>query len=445
MPKESLRPTRDWHRVVLGLKSALFDANTQLFAVPYHFDPLRRLLEYRPTLGVLYVEVSDCDRIEWLCGWEALDETLRTLALELCALKGTAYPASGLAACAGVHAGGFLVFLPENFTGSEPSLQDLEAMAGGVARKMQEAICHHIPEELSAEVEVVAGYSLLRSEPVFRLERLIYRAIEEARSLAARSAHRDEQRRGAELRQIIRAGLVETYFQPIVKMNSGEIFGYEALSRGPRGTLFEAPQVLFGISERLRISPLLDGVCRRRALRSARGLDAGQKLFVNSLPATLADPRFAEGEAEAMDFAGAPAASDVVLEITERSGIEDFDEFGRRLEAIRAVGFQMAIDDVGTGYSSLQTISEVRPDFLKIDHSLVKGIHESLIKQEIVASILQLGERIGSKVIAEGIEREEEFEMIRAFGVQLGQGFLFGAPGPRPSAGGPAAAHPTIF
>jgi len=438
---------KDSQRLLLGLKSALFDSNTNLFATPYHFDTLRRLMEFRPTLGVVYLEVSDFDRMEWLCGWQALDGILRSMALELSSLRGAAYPASGLAACAGVHAGGFLVFLPENFTGSEPSLPDLEAMAGGLTRRIHATICHQIPEELCSEVEVVAGYALLRCEPVFRIERLIYRAIEEARSIAIRSAHRDEQRRGAELRQIIRAGLVETYFQPIVKMNSGEIFGYEALSRGPRGTHFETPKVLFGISDRLRISPLLDGVCRRRALRSARGLNAGQKLFVNSLPATLSDPRFAQGETEAMNRDGAPAASDVVLEITERSGIEDFDQFGRRLEEIRSMGFQVAIDDVGTGYSSLQTISEVRPDFLKIDHSLVKEIHESLIKQEIVASILQLGERIGSKVIAEGIEREEELEMIRAFGVQLGQGFLFGAPGPHPSAGGflSASAGPVAF
>ncbi|MCI0658100.1 MAG: EAL domain-containing protein [Acidobacteria bacterium] len=429
---------KDWRCVLLGLKSALYDSNTGLFAYPYHFDRLQRLVEYRPTLGLLYLEVSDFDRIEWLCGWQTMDEILKCLAGELTALQGTAYPATGLLASAGVHGGGFLVFLPENFVGSEPSLEDLEAMARGLSRKVHSAVCHRIPEDLSAEVEVTAGFSLLRCEPVFRMERLIYRAIEEARGAAARSAHRDEQRRGAELRQIIRAGLVETYFQPIVHVNSGAVFGYEALTRGPRGTLFETPKVLFGISDRLRISPILDGVCRRRALRSARGLTAGQKLFVNSLPATLSDPRFAEGEAEAMRWDGAIAASDVVLEITERSGIEDFDSFGRRLEEIRALGFQLAIDDVGTGYSSLQTISEVRPEFLKIDHSLVKGIHESLIKQEIVGSILQLGERIGSQVIAEGIEREEEYEMIREFGVQLGQGYLFGAPGPHPvGAGGP--------
>ncbi|PYQ13451.1 MAG: hypothetical protein DMH00_04335 [Acidobacteria bacterium] len=431
MPGDRIQPgAPDPRRVLLGLRSALYDGNTGLYAFPYHFDQLQRMVEYRPTLGILSLEIFDFDRIEWLCGWQTFDAILKGMAEALAALKGSAYPVSGLLASAGVHGGAFLLFLPENFLGSELSLADLETMAGRISRKIHRAICHRIPEELSPEVEISGGYSVLRCEPVFRIERLIYRGIEEARSVAARAVHRDELKRGAELRQIIRAGLVETYFQPIVHVQSGEVFGYEALTRGPRGSMFETPKVMFGFSDRLRLSPLLDGVCRKRALLSARGMAVGQKLFLNSLASTLSDPRFAEGEAEALRWDGAPMASDVVLEITERTGIDNFETFGRRLERIRARGFQLAIDDVGTGYSSLQTISEVRPEFLKIDHSLVKNIHQSLIKQEIVASILQIGARIGSRVIAEGIEVEEEHEMIRAFGVQLGQGFLLGAPEP---------------
>ena len=433
-------PGRDLRSQLLGFKSALFDPNTSLYAYPYHFDHLQRLVEYRPALGLIYLKVFDFDRIEWLCGWQAFDDILRAMALAAEQLKGSAYPPSALLASGGIHGGGFLLFLPENFLGSEPSLADLEAIAAALARKLHAAVCHNIPEEISHEVEINAGFSLLRCEPMLRLERLVYRAIDEARAMAEKSAHRDDQKRGAELRQIIRAGLVETFFQPIVHVNSGEVFGYEALTRGPRGTMFETPKALFGFSDRLRISPLLDGVCRRRALAAARSLAAGVKLFLNSLPSTLADPRFAEGESGEERSEWAPAASDVVLEITERSGIEDFDAFGRRLERLRARGFQVAIDDVGTGYSSLQTISEVRPEFLKIDHSLVKEVHRSLIKQEIVASILQLGERIGSRVIAEGIETEQEFEMVRGFGVQLGQGYFFGAPGPPPAGAGRSAA-----
>ncbi len=429
---------RDLRSMLLGYKSALYDPNTSLYAYPFHFDDLQRMVEYRPALGLIYLRVFDLDRIEWLCGWEVFDAILREMAQEAARLHGSTYPPGSLLASTGIHGGGFVLFLPENFLGSEPSLADLEAIAAALARKLHGAVCHRIPEEISHEVEINAGFSLLRCDPMFRLERLVYRAVDEARAMAEKAAHRDDARRGAELRQIIRAGLVETYFQPIVHIHSGEVFGYEALTRGPRGTMFETPKALFGLSDRLRIAPLLDGVCRRRALAAARSLDAGVKLFLNLLPSALADPRFAEEEGGERE--GEPAASDVVLEITERSGIEDFDAFGRRLERLRSRGFQVAIDDVGTGYSSLQTISEVRPEFLKIDHSLVKEVHRTLIKQEIVASILQLGERIGSRVIAEGIETEQEYEMVRGFGVQLGQGYFFGAPGPPPAgAGRPAA------
>jgi len=416
--------------LLLELKSALFDQNTGLYSYPYHFDELQRMVEWKPTVGVVYLEMFDFDRIEWLCGWQVFDGILERIARELRALRGRAFPVSALLTLSGVHGGGFILFLPECGPREEMGLPALEVIAARVGARVRTAVCDRIPEELFPEVEISTGYSLLRCEPVFRIERLIYRSIEEARAMASRSAHRDEQRSGAELRQIIRAGLVETHFQPIVHVESGQVFGYEALARGPRGSMFETPKVMFGYSDRMRITPLLDSVCRRRALSAARGMEADKKLFVNSLPSALLDPGFAEkAGGDRRPGAGLPPGG-VVLEITERSGIEDFEKFRRRLEALRELGFQVAIDDVGTGYSSLQTISEVRPEFLKVDHSLVQGIHRSLIKQEIVTSILQIGDRIGAQVIAEGIESEEEFEAVKGFGVRLGQGFLLGAPEP---------------
>ncbi len=89
-----------------------------------------------------------------------------------------------------------------------------------------------------------------------------------------------------------------------------------------------------------------------------------------------------------------------------------------------------AIDDVGTGYSSLHSITEIQPDFLKIDISLIKNVHQSLIKQHLVQSLLQVGARIGAQVIAEGIESEEECRTLRALGVRYGQGYYFARPAP---------------
>jgi len=414
----------------LELKSALFDRNTGLYAFPYHFDELQRMVEWRPSLGLVHLEVFDFEKVEWLCGWQAFDGILRGMAQELRALRGQTYPSSALLSISGVHGASFILFVPETHRGGEPRLEDLEALAGGLRRRLGEALTGAVPRDVLPEMEISAGYSLLRCEPVFRIERLVYRAIEEARVMTLKAAQREEMRSGAELRQIIRAGLVETHFQPIIDVGTGEVFGYEALARGPRGTIFETPKAMFGYSDRMRISSLLDSVCRRRALDAARGMESGKKLFLNSLPASLLDPRFADDPGEDLRLGGRPDPGNVVLEITERTGIDDFEVFGRRLERLRERGFQVAIDDVGTGYSSLQTISEVRPEFLKIDLSLVQGIHENLIKQEIVSSILQIGERIGARVIAEGIESEEEFETVKDFGVRLGQGFFFGVPAP---------------
>src|SRR5262249_43502515 len=152
--------------------------NTRLFAYPFHLDELQKLVESRPILGVLYLEVSDFNRVEWLCGWQTFDQILGSVSHALAGLKGDAYPPSALLAATGVHGGGFLLFIPENFLGSEPSLPDLETMGGGLARRVHGAVCHQIPEEVSSDVEITAGYALLRCEPVFRIERLIYRAIE---------------------------------------------------------------------------------------------------------------------------------------------------------------------------------------------------------------------------------------------------------------------------
>ena len=93
-------------------------------------------------------------------------------------------------------------------------------------------------------------------------------------------------------------------------------------------------------------------------------------------------------------------------------------------------GFLVAIDDIGTGYSSLQAIMEVQPDFLKIDMSLVKNIHQSLIKQDLVHSLLQVASRTRMRVIAEGIETAEEYQALRTCGVRYGQGFYFARPAP---------------
>ncbi|TLM80185.1 MAG: EAL domain-containing protein, partial [Actinobacteria bacterium] len=118
----------------------------------------------------------------------------------------------------------------------------------------------------------------------------------------------------------------------------------------------------------------------------------------------------------------------VVLEITERAAVTDFATFRATLEYLRALGFTVAVDDAGAGYGSLQSLAEVRPEWLKIDMSLVRGVHEDEVRARLIESLVLFSDKVGSKLIAEGIETKGELEKLIEIGVRYGQGYLLGRP-----------------
>ncbi len=121
--------------------------------------------------------------------------------------------------------------------------------------------------------------------------------------------------------------------------------------------------------------------------------------------------------------------ADTVLEITERTAIKDFKNFRDSLERLKALGLRIAVDDAGSGYSSLQAIAEFKPEFIKFDISIIKNIDKDRIKRSLVETLLKFSQKSGSLSIAEGIEREEEYRVLAELGVEYGQGYLFAHPG----------------
>jgi EAL domain-containing protein (putative c-di-GMP-specific phosphodiesterase class I) len=124
--------------------------------------------------------------------------------------------------------------------------------------------------------------------------------------------------------------------------------------------------------------------------------------------------------------------SQVVLEITERVAVEERQLYRDTLRALKDAGFGIAIDDMGAGYSSLQSIVELEPDYLKFDISLVRNIDRNLIKRSLLETLVDLSEKIGARVIAEGIEARSELDTLREMGVRLGQGPYLAPPAPVP-------------
>jgi EAL domain-containing protein (putative c-di-GMP-specific phosphodiesterase class I) len=120
--------------------------------------------------------------------------------------------------------------------------------------------------------------------------------------------------------------------------------------------------------------------------------------------------------------------ADIVLELTERCAMSDFGAFRAALEYLRALGFCIAVDDAGAGYGSLQALSEVRPDWLKVDLTLVRSVDSDEVRARLIESLVAFSRRVGSKLIAEGIETQAELDTLRSLGVRFGQGFLLAEP-----------------
>ncbi len=432
----------DW----LKLRGYLFDTNTGLPALPAVLDGVRRRLEDGEEMGLIYVDPSGAGRLEASCGWQLYDLLIRRVAETLRRYRVAHLSAADAVAQSGVRSDELLLFV--GLGGRRPGDRRARDRGSGERRKrsrlesMRQALVHEIAgavadleAELHREPPLATAAVPLRLDPKMRIERSIYRSLEIARGRCRRESERRYSRRLEELRRILREADVLTRYQPIVDLGSGAVHGLEALSSAPTGEFFASPEVLFGFAEDRDLLVELERTCRREATRRAAGLlgpegrAAGGKLFVNCSAHAFADPELVRDLARGILGAGLDPA-DLVIEVTERVAITEWRPFRRALEEVRRAGLGVAIDDMGSGYSSLQVVGEIQPDYLKFDFSLVHGIHRSSIKRDLLETLIVLAQKIGARSIAEGIETVEELETVRAMGVELGQGFFLAPPVP---------------
>ncbi|SDF84462.1 PAS domain S-box-containing protein/diguanylate cyclase (GGDEF) domain-containing protein [Blastococcus aurantiacus] len=249
-------------------------------------------------------------------------------------------------------------------------------------------------------------------------------------------------------------GGVRSVFQPIVELDTGRVVAYEALARGPQGPL-ERPDLLFAAARSAGRLAELDEHCRAAAFRGAveQGLLAPLTVFVNVEPEVLDSAPLDDLLSIAE---GAPRDLRIVMEITERALAARPAELLRTVERVRSLGWGVAVDDVGADSMSLAFLPLLSPDVIKLDLSLVQNRPGPAIA-EIMNAVNAHAERTGALVLAEGIETQAHLDTARALGATLGQGWLFGRPGPGaalglpsgelalPAAPGPAAVDVSPF
>lgn len=224
---------------------------------------------------------------------------------------------------------------------------------------------------------------------------------------------------------------VQTVFQPIISLKNGEIYGYEALCRGPAETPFVNPEALFEFAtERKRLWEL-ELLCRTTALERYASLQLEGKLFLNVNPNIMSDNRFREGFTKdyLSQFSIDPDA--IVFEITENEAIRNIDHFQQTVDHYKNQQYRVAIDDVGSGYSGLNIITDVHPHFLKLDMHLIRNIDHDETKQSLVKSLVDFANLSNIFIIAEGIETTAELLTLIKFGIHYGQGYLIQRPSPQ--------------
>lgn len=236
-----------------------------------------------------------------------------------------------------------------------------------------------------------------------------------------------------ELASILSNNALSALFQPIVDFKSESILGYESLIRGPSNSTLHNPVMLFDIARREGMLTELDLLCKRTGIREFKAKRLAGKLFLNTTPQGLLEPGHRTGLTLEYLLEIGLRPENVVIELTEQYPMTDFSVVSHALEHYRGMGFEIAIDDLGAGYSGLTRWAELRPEYVKIDRHFIENIHSDSVKQSFVRSIVDIAKELNCKVIAEGIERREECQTLIDMGIPYGQGYYFARPQATPA------------
>ncbi|MFM7133735.1 MAG: EAL domain-containing protein [Planctomycetota bacterium] len=211
-------------------------------------------------------------------------------------------------------------------------------------------------------------------------------------------------------------------WQPITSHKGTQLFAFEALLRSDEPQLSQ-PEVFVTSAQRIERGRELSRRIRARVAKSFPAFPDGVLALVNIVAEDLADPELVDPTAPLSAY-----ASRVVLEITERTKLDASLNLPARVKQLREMGYRLAVDDLGAGYSGLSSITQLEPSIVKLDMSLIRDIHESMTRRAVVASMVILCQSMNIQIIAEGVEKPEEAAALWDLGIELTQGYLFGRP-----------------
>jgi len=398
--------------------------------VSENMDPIVQQLMTDGALGLILVDATPLCDIERYYGARPFRKALEALSQRISSRLSQKIGQRYCMVSAAMEEEILLFFVYGSRTDAQFFGYDLPLLTRDLREFVSAGLKRIVYPYLIDSVDLPVGRGVVFCRPFQRPETQIRELISRTLEASHFEVERATREKGDTLERILLEEALSNVYEPIIELADHTVIGYEALIRGPHASGLETPAQLFSVAYKCNLEYELDSLCRRLALRNARGIEPRQKLFLNILPTSIHDPDFSgmriRDELEQIDL----APQNLVLEISEREAISNFKVFREAIGHFSNLGFGIALDDIGSGYSSLETALELAPDYLKIDMSLVRGINDQPPKQELLRGLQGLAEKLQAALIAEGIETEEELDAIRELSIKCGQGYAIGRGAP---------------
>ncbi|WLR50281.1 EAL domain-containing protein [Bacillus tianshenii] len=230
----------------------------------------------------------------------------------------------------------------------------------------------------------------------------------------------------------IQDGDFTSFLQPIVDLTENEIYGFEHLLR-PLGNADLSPGILFSTAQKAGMQSTLDQRAREEAIKArAQHIKPPLKSFINFLPSSIYNPEYCLRHTFEIVERYEVDPSSLVFEVVETEKITDVPHLKHVLDVYKQNGMQVALDDVGSGYATLDMLYKLQPNYVKIDRQYIQDCHENMEKQKFLTSVIDIASNLNIKVLGEGIEKKEEFEYCQEAGMDFAQGYYLGKPSPTP-------------
>ncbi|CAM3780189.1 EAL domain-containing protein [Mesobacillus zeae] len=301
-----------------------------------------------------------------------------------------------------------------------------------IAGKMKKILCEaetKINGEMSPVAPVIDTGFIFIDKNHHSIQEAVLNGQQQALAISAKKGQSEFNQMVYEVNKIVAEKNIRLLAQPIIDVASKKIHAWEMLTRGPEGTSLESPLQLFSVARQTSSLYALEMIVLEKTLEQILLTQCREDIFINFTPITLGSPRFVADMKEMLSRKGAIPPGQITFEVTERDSIEEIENFVYNIKELRRMGFKIAVDDTGAGYASLNTISEIMPDIIKIDRSVIENIDKNSVKESMLKGLLLVAREAGSLVVAEGIENEEEASVLSRNKVDLAQGYFYARPG----------------